>query len=99
MEDLTVAKIILSQLGGNKFIAMTGANNFIGGVNSLSFRIGKNAGNYMGVRVVLTPLDDYTLTFYRHDAKVKVTSEEVEGVYAENLEMIFEDKTGLRTRL
>ena len=36
MSNLTVAKTILEQLGGNKFCMMTGAKNLAGDENSLS---------------------------------------------------------------
>jgi hypothetical protein len=38
--DMSVSHEILRQLGGNKFIAMTGAKNFVGSENSITFRIG-----------------------------------------------------------
>ena len=92
---LVVAEEILRQFGGNRFIAMTGAKNFLGGDFSLSFHLpGRKA-----VRVELTDRDLYDVTFYKlakADAKVE---KEVEGVYAEDLRRIFEDHTGLRTSL
>jgi hypothetical protein len=42
MTDLTVAKTILAQLGGERFVMMTGATNFVGGADSLAFRVGSN---------------------------------------------------------
>jgi len=33
---MKIAEIILEQLGGNKFIRMTGARNLVGDTNSLS---------------------------------------------------------------
>jgi len=45
MVDLTVANTILEQLGGRKFIAMTGARNFVGDFSGLSFRL-PGAGGY-----------------------------------------------------
>jgi hypothetical protein len=35
MSNLTVANTILEQLGGGRFIAMTGAKSFVGGEDSL----------------------------------------------------------------
>ena len=37
--DLTVANTILQQLGGNKFRVMTGAKNFVGSNDALTFRL------------------------------------------------------------
>jgi hypothetical protein len=42
--DLTVANEIRNQLGGNRFAVMTGAHNFIGDANSLSFKLGRFRG-------------------------------------------------------
>jgi hypothetical protein len=50
MTDMTVSQTILSELGGNRFIAMTGSKNFVGSDDALSFKLAK----YM--RIVLTPM-------------------------------------------
>ena len=39
---MSVPKIILEQLGGQKFIAMTGCRNFVGDKNMLRMTIPKN---------------------------------------------------------
>ncbi len=95
---MKIAEEILRQLGGNKFIAMTGAKNLAGGKDYLSLQIGKNSGGYGGVKIILTANDDYTIEFYKVKNKI-VSHDTVDGVYAEDLQAIFEDKTGLRTRL
>ena len=45
MSDMTVAKTILEQLGGNKFRVMTGAKNFMGFTDGLVMKIGRNSSN------------------------------------------------------
>ena len=92
-----VAKEILNQLGGGKFIGMTGANSFAARENSLSFRICRNPGHFKGVEITLNGLDLYDLKFYRQKnaPSFEVTCEEVNGVYAEDLRAIFTNKTGL----
>jgi len=42
MADLTVAKTIFEQLGGEHFVAMTGAKDFVGTEDSLTFKVGSN---------------------------------------------------------
>jgi hypothetical protein len=100
MTDMTVSKTILQQLGGGRFIAMTGAKNLTGGDNTLSFKIGRFAGlKITHVRIELTLDDLYTMTFLncsRYDYK---EIEKVEGVYAEDLQRIFTETTGLKTCL
>jgi len=97
---MSVAKIILAQLGGNQMVAMTGAKNFVGGESSLSFAIPKMSGVKVNrVRVVLTIDDTYTVSFFNvRGAKVETVSTH-DGVYAETLRGLFERVTGLRTSL
>ena len=44
-----VAKEILNQLGGNKFIAMTGSKQFVAGENYLAMKLTRNGSgaNYL----------------------------------------------------
>jgi len=65
MTNLNVANTILDQLGGRRFIVMTGSKSFAGDDNSLTFRIGRNSGNWNAVKITLTPADDYTVSFYK----------------------------------
>jgi len=95
-----VAKTILQQLGGNKFIAMTGAKDLGDGGKYLSFKIrarAKQSINY--VKITLTSMDLYDMEFgsiRKHKLKVKKT---VKGVYNDQLQKIFTDVTGLYTHL
>ena len=65
MTDLTVARSILDQLGGARFVAMTGARELVGSADSLTFKIGVNPKRVSQVRVALTPADLYSVTFFR----------------------------------
>jgi hypothetical protein len=102
MSDMTVANTILQQLGSGRFLAMTGASNLTGSENSLSFKLPRIAAKKIThVRIELSPSDDYTMTFLRcslrplrHDE-----IEKVEGVYAEDMQRIFTETTGLKTSL
>ena len=103
MTNLTVAKTILEQLGGNRFVAMTGAKNFVAGESALSFKIGRNSTSINTVKVELTPMDTYTVTFSnvsKRKAGVvnKVISESTD-VYCDTLVELFERTTGLYTKL
>lgn len=96
---LQVAQTILSQLGGSRFITMTGASNLTGRENGLTFKIGRNASKITHVRVTLTAMDNYQVEFL----KVRGTNVQpvsfVEGVYADNLAHVFTAKTGMDTHL
>lgn len=101
MTDMTVAKTILEQLGGNKFMAMTGARSLTGTANGLNIKLPSNFAkdgiNY--VQVELTQMDDYTVTFSRvRDLKVVEVARH-EGAYAEDLQAVFTSTTGLAVRL
>ena len=63
MTDMTVARSILDQLGGARFVAMTGARDFVGSADSLTFKIGVNPKRVSQVRVTLTSADLYSVTF------------------------------------
>jgi len=95
-----VATTILQQLGSNKFIAMTGAKNFLGSATALTFRFphpDRKAPN--GMRIELDANDTYTMISYRiRGARCDVAARE-EGVYAEDLQRLFTNMTGLDTHL
>lgn len=105
----TIAETILSQLGGNRFRAMTGARNFIyaelDGNVTLRFwlpgSLTRNRINRVAVRYNAGS-DDYTMTFEKA-RKVRglptlKTVSESHGVYCDQLVPFFESATGLDTR-
>lgn len=94
---VVVADTILSQIGGNRFLAMTGAKNLTANGTGLTFRLPANfAKNGINVvRIDLTPADDYTVTFYRVRGTKVTTVETVDMVHADNLRRIFTMSTGL----
>lgn len=98
---MSVAQTILEQLGGGKFLAMTGAKTLLNHGNGLSFRLPGNLTtdriNYC--KITLTPADTYTVEFgvIRKNAyKVHSTHEDV---YNTDLRTIFTATTGLDTSL
>jgi hypothetical protein len=97
--DMTVAKEILSQLGGNKFIVMTGAKNLAGSENSLSFKIGRNKSSANWVEIKLNGKDLYDITFSQaRGANFKVLKV-YNDIYNDMLQEIFTDFTGMNTHL
>lgn len=97
--DMTCAKIILEQLGGHKFIVMTGAKNFTGTEKSLSFRIMRNAKKVTHVKVTLNWKDLYDIEFVRvHKLKVNPISE-AKDIYFDELQRVFTEETGLHTQI
>lgn len=99
--SLAVAETILQQLGGNRFIAMTGAKNFIGDDYMLQFSIPGNLTRDKSnkVRITLTEFDLYTIeTFRIRGIDCKMCSSEA-GIYFDNLQYMFTSITGLDTHL
>lgn len=97
---MQTAQTILAQLGGNRFAAMTGAKQFVGGANFLQFAIGRGAVNKANkVKVSLTADDLYRVEFFNiRGVNVKEIAR-VDGVYADQLQRVFTAETGFDTRL
>ena len=108
-----VAVAILEQLGGNRFIAMTGVTNlaYSSTNNTLSMKLPRNKSKANRLVVKLNPDDTYTMRFYRYTAPrlnhktytwspEKVTDIRIcEHVYCESLQPLFTSVTGLYTHL
>jgi len=99
--DVSIGQTILQQLGGNKFIVMTGAKHF--GYSdkdkTLSFKIGRNASKANYVRIKLTSMDLYDMTFIRIHGANYDELKTYEGLYADMLQSAFTEYTGMYTRL
>ena len=98
-ESQQVAKTILQQLGGNRFIAMTGAKNFGSSKNSLQFKIGRNSKSISHVIITLKSSDLYDVEFIRMRGTSRKVVKKVTGVYADMLGKIFTKYTGMNVRL
>lgn len=95
-----IANIIYNQLGANRFAMMTGAKNFVAGDDFLMFSIGKNQSVYNKVRITLTPDDLYDLEFFKMNRLGDISkTQKFEGVYAEQLQDLFTQVTGLYTSM
>tara|TARA_A100001037_G_scaffold244817_1_gene225921 strand:+ start:81374 stop:81967 length:594 start_codon:yes stop_codon:yes gene_type:complete len=90
---------VIQQLGGGRFIAMTGAKDFFIGPKGVVFKIGRNSKGVNYVRINLNSMDTYDVEFLsvrNYKEKVKSTAK---GIYADMLRDVFEQHTGLRTSL
>ena len=93
---------IMNQLGGQKFIMMTGAQYITyeekAPTANLAFKFrGSKAATHM--KIVLDVMDTYTVTFYKIRAATCKTVKVYEGVYNDMLRDIFTSFTGLETSL
>lgn len=65
---MKVADTILEQLGGNKFLAMTGAKNLLADGNTLRMTLPKNRSRANRLWITLDSNDTYTMNFFRFTA-------------------------------
>src|SRR6056300_586534 len=93
------ASELLKQLGGNKFISMTGAKNLTFSGLGLVMQIGKNSKGVTHVRFKLSSKDLYDIDFLSiRGSNVKTKSKE-KGVYGDQLGVMIKKNTGLNIRL
>ena len=94
---MTIANEILNQLGGNKFIAMTGAACYSDGNTLVAKFKGSRVANIM--YVTLNEMDTYDVKICKFKNLDVNVVKEVKGAYSDMLKSIFENTTGLRTSL
>jgi hypothetical protein len=101
MIDRTIGNTIIAQLGGRSFSLFTGAGTspargFVFEENGVSFGIGTNCHRINRVRVVLDRgSDTYEVQFIRVRKSVPTIASEHKDVYCEDLQDLFEEKTGM----
>lgn len=97
-----VANVILAQLGGSRFVAMTGSKDFVGSDRSLRFKVGRGAKNGITHVVVKLKADDtYSVEaskFSPRSLQIKVVDTR-DMVQAEGLPAVFSAITGMFTSL
>ena len=96
--DKRQAAEMLKQLGGGRFIAMTGAKDFVVGPKGATFKIGRNAKSISHVRIDLEN-DLYNVEFIRVRGTKITVVKYFKHIYFDQLRDLFERETGLRTSL
>ena len=105
--DTEVGNTIYRQLGGNRFRMMAGAKDMVwdGDNKSLQMKIGRNSlgANYLIITLNANDLYDMRFESRRwnrktYDLNIKVKGE-YNGLYAEQLQSVFTEATGLYTRM
>jgi hypothetical protein len=98
-----VAQTILAQLGGRRFLVMTGATQLLGSETMLMFALPKTPDYVKDkinkVRITLKLNDTYTITYYYVRGMQCKTIAIESNVYADNLQACFTRVTGLETHL
>ena len=90
---------ILKQLGGRKFVVMTGARNFMSLGNALCFSLPKSKHGINKVKIDINENDLYDITFYKLGGAELKTIHEAKNIYVDNLRDVIAYKTGLALSL
>lgn len=108
---MKTADIILEQLGGNKFLVMTGAHHLLADGNTLRMQLPKNESKANRLWITLEADDTYTMDFFKFTAgrlnkktfswtdDKRVDVKKIKGVYCDMLQDIFTSVTGMYTYL
>ena len=109
---MSIAETIYQQLGGGRFVAMTGCKNFVSDKNSLRMSIPRNHSKANRLTITYdAALDLYNMRFWRYTAfRINHKTGEfipekfedlkvVDGVYCDQLQEIFTEYTWMYTRL
>lgn len=107
-----VAQTILQQLGGNKFLAMTGAKDLIADGNTLRMTLRKNKSKANRLWITYNKgKDSYTMKFFNYtpmrvSARTGIVTDENNeiikeygDVYFDQLQELFTSVTGMHTSL
>jgi hypothetical protein len=103
--SLQIANTILQQLGGHKFVMMTGAKDIVALDAGIQFKIPKGKGGINFVKIELNRgRDTYDVEFSRKTFSLKqgaktIVKKKLSDIYWDQLVRIFENTTGLRTKL
>lgn len=108
---MKIAETILNQLGGNRFLVMTGANHLMSDRSTLRMNLPRNASKANRLWITLDASDTYTMRFFKYSAprfnrrtlkwiEEKITEvAELTDVYADQLQTCFTKVTGMYTRM
>ena len=109
-EVVEEAYTILSQLGGRRFLVMTGADKLMAAGRTTSnpnpwlrMDLRDNQAQVNRLKITLMPTDNYTVEFYHQklvDWEPVITNQQTfEMVYGEDLPALFTSVTGYDTHL
>ena len=109
--NMKVANTILQQLGGNRFLTMTGSDKLTVINNGLRMNLRRNKSKANMLEIKLNPMDEYEMEFKKFipgklnkktyeysEAKIE-TVKRYDGVYFDMLQEIFTSETGMYTKL
>lgn len=100
-----ITQTILQQIGGNRFVVMTGSKRFLNTGNGLRMSLVRNKTQANRLEITLDKrTDTYIMRFYRQittkNFEMKTTEiANYDGIYCDMLEEMFTSVTGLYTRI
>lgn len=103
MSNKEIAQTIIQQLGNGRFVAFTGAKNFMAIENGVQFDLPRTRDfvkdGINRVTITLEPSDTYKMVFSNYRPRKMVIDEVTSrnNVYCDQLQSIFTDVTGLDT--
>lgn len=95
----TTAQTILAQLGGNRFLTMTGAKQLVDLGHGLQFAIGRGASNKANKVVVTLDGDLYSVRFLTIRGTTIAERGTFDMIYGDRLAALFTEQTGFDTHL
>lgn len=100
---LIIATTILNQLGGNRFLSMTGSKNLLNTGKGLRMDLTANKAKCNRLEITLEKDDTYTMFFYKvqkvgYDFNI-INQKKYERIYFDDLQTTFTAHTGLYTKL
>lgn len=95
----TTAQTILAQLGGNRFLAMTGAKLLCDLGDGLAFNLPRGAKNKANKVCIRLAGDLYRVAFYSIRGTTVAEHGEFEMIYGDRLAALFTEQTGFDTHL
>ena len=108
---MNVPKVILEQLGGGRFLAMTGAKKLVGDNNTLRMTLPRNGSKANRLWITLNGKDLYDMRFFRHrNGRINLKTGELipdkddcekvfNDIFCDQLQEIFTMYTGMYTHL
>lgn len=96
---MNTAQTILQQLGGNRFLAMTGARNLVNQGNGITMQLPKNGSKANRLTITLDDQDTYTVRFWKYRNFEAIPVVQHDGIYCDMLQRIFKETTGFDTNM
>lgn len=111
MVNKEIASTIINQLGGSRFVVMTGSRDFIAIENGVRMTLARNYSKANRLEIVLNGDDTYSMRFYNYqspkfnsrtyqfcDSK-ETEIKEYEHIYFDQLQELFTNVTHMYTNL